>query len=235
MATNVFVFLGPPGAGKGSLSQLCVKNFGWKQVAAGNICRQQIAAGTPAGLQMAQAIAAGRLAPEEVVSQMVFDWLDNHTQEKAIILDGFPRTILQAEFLERFLKTRPGQFNLQIIKLRVADEYVLNRMLKRTVCEQPNCQTVYSSSGAGELNSKDGLTCDACGGALIKRQDDSQETIKERLRIYHKHEKDLFNYYDKSGKQIYEINVELSLPEVFDNFAHQFLSSTWSVYNGNIS
>ncbi len=220
-AIDIFVLLGPPGAGKGTLSQFCVSNFGWQQVAAGNLCRKHIAEGTKIGLQIAHAIASGNLAAEGLVSDMVFDWLNLNQLVKPIILDGFPRTITQAEMLNQFFQMNQDRFKLNVVRLKASDDHVLTRMLTRYVCERSDCQMVYSSANV-ELQSKDGITCDKCAGGLIKRQDDSLGSIRERLHVYHQHENGLIGYYSQIGQSIIEIDVERELSVIFNRFVDAF-------------
>lgn len=227
---DVFVFLGPPGAGKGSLSQLCVQKLGWTQLSAGDLCRKHIAAATPIGKNIERAINEGRLAPDELVCELVADWLTmqgSHSQ--TVILDGFPRTIAQAELLDNLItKESTNKFFLHVVRFLISDEQVLERILARFICKKTDCQAIYSSQSL-ELNSKDGSTCDRCGESLVRRLDDSSQAIKERLRVYHKYEQDLVNFYLGSGRFVHEIGVEQPLVSVFDNFLYDVVEKKRSL------
>lgn len=215
---NLVVFVGPPGSGKGSLSQLCIKNFGWKQLSTGYLCRKHISEKTEIGQQIDFSIKSGKLVTDQLIIDMVEQWLVHDPQrENDVILDGFPRNVAQAEALCDTVDNKLSFFSIAIIRLDVSDDVVLKRLLNRLICENKDCQATFSSAEA-TLQSKVSGVCDHCSNKLAKRSDDQIECIKNRLETYRLHEKELLNFFDQKGLKISEINVEKPLDKVFQQF-----------------
>ena len=184
------IFLGAPGAGKGTQAEIVSERFGLPTVSTGNIIRAALKDGTPMGLKAKAFIEAGKLVPDEVVIGIIRDRLAQDDCGSGFILDGFPRTIPQAEALDAM-----GVVIDRVIDIEVADEAIVRRMSGRRVCK--NCGSSY------HLEYKKPKTegvCDACGGELVQRKDDAPETVLERLRIYHEETEPLKAYYEKQGK-----------------------------------
>lgn len=217
--TEVFIFIGPPGAGKGSLSSLCVKRLGWVQLSTGNLCRKHISEQTEIGKQIDFAIKSGKLVSDNLITSVVGDWFANNVgKAPAIILDGFPRTLAQAQALHEMLASQVPGLHLRIVKLDISDETVVERLCNRYICSNVECQEVYSmAAGSAQLPRNDSK-CQRCGSMLVRRKDDNQEAVLERLKIYHKHEHDLLNFYKNTKHEITEFSVEKPLDEVFDEF-----------------
>jgi len=212
--------MGPPGAGKGSLAQLCIKELGWVQLSTGNLCRQHIAQKTQIGLEIDFFIKSGKLIPDPLIIEMVKDSLiklGDSTQ--AFILDGFPRTVGQAQALDELLHKDSSfsSFDVVIVNLILDDAVALNRVSSRLVCKNMDCQKVYSAATNADALKSD-MMCIECTSPLIRRVDDNHGTIKERLMIYHKHAHELINYYEKNGRNIERLMVERPLGEVFGSF-----------------
>jgi adenylate kinase len=228
---NVFIFLGPPGSGKGSISQLCTDKLGWVQLSPGNLCRQHIANATPIGQQIAQAINAGSLAPDELICQMVFEWLaaqrDGH---KTVIIDGFPRTVLQATIFDQFLKENADKYKLHVVKFKISDQQVLTRIIDRLICSNVSCQAVYSAKTLDLLADETPL-CTRCAGVLVRRKDDAYETAQERLKTYHRYEHGLEMFYDTKGEPIHSMDAAQSIDDVFNYFVSKI--ATTSLPNGS--
>ncbi len=217
-AKDIFIFIGPPGSGKGSLSQQCVKNFGWKQLSTGALCRKHINDQTEIGKAIDFAIKSGKLIADELVIAMVQEWLMQNVHFfNGFILDGFPRTITQACALNKLFSEKENDYKVNIVKLFISDETVVNRVTGRLVCKNSDCQTVYSNV-CGELEPLNPMTCDNCMNLLIRRKDDEISTIQDRLKVYHMHEKQLLEFYEKNGFIIKSINVEKPLNQVFEDF-----------------
>jgi len=212
--------MGPPGSGKGSLSKLCIKTFGWHQFSTGNACRQHIAGQTSIGQQIDFAIKSGKLISDSLVTAMVDAWLSEviHDRATGIILDGFPRTVVQAQSFEGLLAEKFKTVDLSIVKLRVPDEYIVARLAERYMCQDEKCQAVYSMVDGSALQPKKPFSCDECGAALIRRNDDTKESVLERLKAYYFHEKALLNFYEAKSQSIQELDGRHSLAVVFEGF-----------------
>ncbi len=213
------ILLGPPGAGKGSLAGLCISDLGWKQLSTGNLCRKHIAEQTEIGKQIDFAIKSGKLVSDSLVTGAVEEWLENSIDgADAVILDGFPRTVAQAKSLEELLNKKKDSLRLKVIRLFVSDDTVIARLCNRYICSNIGCQAVYSMESGSKLLPKVSMICDLCGHPLIRRKDDNEESVKERLKIYHKHEQDLLNFYNNTQHDIVQLSVEMPLHDIFENF-----------------
>ncbi len=219
ISKEIIVFIGPPGSGKGSLSNLCINQFGWIQLSTGFLCRKHIAEQTEIGKQIDFFIKSGKLITDSLVIAMVDDWLitsiDNY---KGVVLDGFPRTIAQAEALDIIIQKKVPSCRLHVIKLSISDDCVVERLSRRFICKNKDCQMVYSMTTQADLGPKKPNECDYCTGELVRRPDDDSAIVRERLKSYHSYEKNLLNFFVNSGKTITQINVEKPLYEVFEDF-----------------
>ena len=217
------VFIGPPGSGKGSLSELCVKKLGWVQLSTGNLCRKHIAEQTDIGKQIDFAIKSGKLVSDSLITVMVADWFaENVGNAETVILDGFPRTVAQADALQNILNERFLGVNLHVIRLKISDTRVVERLCNRYTCSNKACQAVYSLISNSTMAPKSGMVCDACSCPLIRRADDEEEAIKNRLQVYHKHEQGLLAFYDGIRQPIKQFSVEKSIEDVFEDFTSIF-------------
>ncbi len=180
------IFLGPPGAGKGTMAQLLMNEVGIPQISTGDMLRQAMKAGTEMGLSAKRYIEAGELVPDEVVIGIVKDRLQADDCKNGYILDGFPRTVPQAEALAQFAKIDVA------LNIALDDEVIINRLGGRRVCLK--CGATYHTS---TLNGSD--TCAACGEKLVQRKDDAPETVKNRLAVYAAQTAPLIDYYEKKG------------------------------------
>lgn len=184
------IFLGGPGAGKGTVSNEMIKKYGVAHISTGDILRAEVAKGTPAGKEAGAIMKSGGLVPDAMVCGMVGERLKEPDCEKGFILDGFPRTIPQAEALDNM-----GIEIDKVIDIEVPDEVIVTRMSGRRVCEK--CGRPYHTES---LKPKVEGICDDCAGALIQRKDDHPDTVKARLEIYHNETEPLKGYYEKQGK-----------------------------------
>ena len=180
------IFLGPPGAGKGTMAQLLMNEVGIPQISTGDMLRQAMKAGTEMGLSAKRYIEAGELVPDEVVIGIVKERLQAEDCKNGYILDGFPRTVPQAEALAQFAKIDVA------LNIALADEVIISRLGGRRVCLK--CGATYHIS---TLNGSD--TCAACGEKLVQRKDDAPETVKNRLAVYAAQTAPLIDYYEKKG------------------------------------
>lgn len=196
------ILLGAPGSGKGTQAEFIEKYLSVRSISTGNIIRSELKSGTKLGLEAKSYIEKGLLLPDEIVINMVKETVTKPEYKNGFILDGFPRTIAQAEAL--------GRLNVNIdkvIDIEVDDQSIINRLSGRRVCE--NCGASYHLEN--KKPEKPG-TCDKCHSTLIQRKDDQVETIKERLKIYHEQTEPLKEYYKREGKLV-EIEGNKSVEE----------------------
>ena len=179
------IFLGAPGSGKGTHATRVKAELGVPHISTGDIFRANIKGGTPLGLLAKSYIDKGALVPDEVVVRIVEDRLSQDDCKGGFILDGFPRTIAQAEALE---KITPIDV---VIDLVVSDEAIVKRVAGRRMCR---CGETYNVAFLNGSN-----TCAKCGGELYQREDDKEETVKSRLAVYHSETAPLIDYYAKKG------------------------------------
>lgn len=216
---KVYIFVGPPGSGKGTLSQLCVQQFNWVQLSTGNLCRKHILEGTQIGKQIDFAIKSGKLVSDRLITAIVEEWFAEIIGTvDTIILDGYPRTVAQASDFDRILKKNYGYINPIIVRFLISDEEVVARICGRYVCQNKECQAVYSSAPGSNLAPKIDMICDRCGMSLGRRSDDAEEAVRQRLIIYHKHEQDLLHFYLTEKYPIIKVAGEQPLDVVFDSF-----------------
>jgi len=184
-----FVLLGPPGAGKGTQAKLLQEKFAACQISTGDILRKAVTAQTPLGIEAAQYIDRGALVPDDVIVKLVAEQLKDKDCEKGFILDGFPRTIPQAESLDTILQQMRLSLN-RVLSVQVPREVIIERLSGRRSCKDCGglSHVVFSPPA------REGV-CDRCGGELYQRHDDEEETVAHRLKVYEKQTAPLVNYY----------------------------------------
>jgi adenylate kinase len=187
------VLLGPPGAGKGTQAARIVKTLRIPQVATGDMFRKHLREGTELGLRARSFMDAGALVPDEVVSDMVQDRLLEPDCAQGALLDGYPRSLPQAEFLDRTLAAAGNRVDL-VISLVVPDEEVVARMGGRRTCLA--CGATYHVRFSPP---KAEGTCDRCGQDLVQRPDDREETVRARLETYHRQTSPIVDHYREEG------------------------------------
>lgn len=197
----IIIMLGAPGTGKGTVAGLLQEKLGIKQVSTGDIFRKNIKEGTELGKLAEKYIAKGNLVPDEVTVKVVEDRLNEPDVQNGIILDGFPRTVKQAEELDKILAIKGKKVD-RVINLTTPDEEIIERIVNRRICSNQECKAVYNLI----LNppKKDGI-CDKCGSELIIRKDDTEETVKARLKTYFEQTSPLVEYYQKQGVLLTEL------------------------------
>ncbi len=186
------IFLGAPGAGKGTQAEIVSNKLSIPTVSTGNIIRAALKDETEMGLKAKEYIEAGKLVPDDVVIGIIKDRLSESDCAKGFILDGFPRTIPQAKALDDM-----GIVIDKVIDIEVADENIAKRMSGRRVCK--SCGSSYHTEY--KKPAKEGV-CNACGGELVRRKDDAPETVLERLKVYHEETEPLKEYYASKGKLV---------------------------------
>ncbi|MBS5651081.1 MAG: adenylate kinase [Clostridiales bacterium] len=183
------IMLGAPGAGKGTQAAILNQKLGIPTISTGNILRAAVKDGTPIGLKAKEYMDHGHLVPDEVIIGIINERLQAEDCKKGYILDGVPRTIAQAEALDK-----AGIVFDAVINLEISDEEILQRMSGRRVCEK--CGASYHVVA---IPPKVEGVCDACGGALVQRADDAPKTVASRLEVYHRETEPLKEYYAKKG------------------------------------
>ena len=186
---NNFIFLGPPGAGKGSLAVKVAEDYKIPHISTGDIFRANIKAQTPLGVKVKAIIDSGSLVSDELTFELVKDRLAQDDCKNGYILDGFPRTIPQAEMLEKLVA------DVKVVNFEIQDEIVIRRLSTRRVCKA--CGANFNVL---TLPPKVEGVCDKCGGELYQRDDDKQESIMHRMEVYREQTEPLINFYKNKGK-----------------------------------
>lgn len=206
------ILLGPPGAGKGTQADYIIKEFGIPHISTGDIFRANIKNETELGKEVKNYLNEGKLVPDELTIRIVWDRLDKEDCKDGFLLDGFPRTLPQAEALTKGLEERGLSLD-RVVNIEVGSDVLVPRLAGRRVCK--SCGATYHV--IGNPTKVDGL-CDKCGGDVIQRDDDSEETVLNRIKVYESQTKPLIDYYTKKGllksfdgtKAIEELSKEIS-------------------------
>lgn len=215
---NVVILLGAPGSGKGTLAAELAKVPGIRHLSSGDLLRGAVKAGTPAGLKAKEHMEAGNLVPDELIAEMIDDVLAADASTNVLLLDGFPRTVRQADILADLLD-RKGVHLRGALLLEVPDDVLITRIAGRRVC--PDCGATFNVT---TLPPKTEGVCDACGGALAIRKDDDPATVRHRLDVYAEQTFPLIDYYrtrgllhtvDATGHDI-EPKIEAALRKIHD-------------------
>lgn len=204
------VLLGPPGAGKGTQAKSISNRYSIPHISTGDIFRKNISENTPLGIEAKSYMDNGQLVPDEVTINMVKDRLQQDDCKNGYLLDGFPRTVHQAEALDNFLTEREESIDTALL-IEVPKEFILERMTGRRVC--PSCGASYHIKFNPPAN--DGK-CDLCGSDVIQRRDDTEETVKERLDVYENQTQPLIDFY-KNKKQLSVVDGTQAINEVFES------------------
>ena len=212
----VIIMLGAPGTGKGTIAGILTKELEIPQVSTGDIFRKHIGEQTELGKLAEKYISQGKLVPDDVTIGLVENRLEEDDVKEGIILDGFPRTVKQAEELDKMLENKGKQVDL-VINLTTPEEEIVERIVNRRICSK--CKTVYNLV----LNppKQEGI-CDKCGGELIRRKDDNEETVKQRFNSYIEQTSPLVDYYEKKGK-LYSAVVSKSINKLGKDVAKDVL------------
>ena len=193
-AVGPIILLGPPGAGKGTQAKQIVERYGIPQISTGDLLRENVKLGTDLGKKAKAVMDAGKLVSDELVCEMVAERVARPDCARGYILDGFPRTVGQAEWLDGFLSARGSKLPLRVIKINVNYDKLIKRLTGRRTC--PACGTIYNMyTNPPKVDE----VCDKDGAKLTFRKDDSEEAIATRLKAYEKETLPLADYYRKRG------------------------------------
>ena len=204
------IMLGAPGAGKGTQAKMIADKYGVPHISTGDIFRANIKNGTELGMEAKKYMDQGLLVPDELTVRILLDRVAQDDCKNGYVLDGFPRTIPQAEVLDSEL-TKLGDHIDYAINVDVPDENIVKRMSGRRACL--TCGATYHIEHVPPK--KEGI-CDVCGSELVLRDDDKPETVKNRLNVYHEQTKPLFDYYEKQGI-VHTIDGTQTMDQVFSD------------------
>ncbi|MCF6155978.1 MAG: adenylate kinase [Candidatus Brocadia sp.] len=207
------VFLGPPGAGKGTQAETVSKVKKLPHISSGNLLREAVETGTETGIKASDYIEKGLLVPDQIVVDIIKDRILRDDCKGGFILDGFPRTLSQAKVLDEMLEKLGNKLDL-VFYFSVSEENVVLRLSGRRICS--DCGANYHLKFVP--SAKEGI-CDKCGGKLYQRADDKSETVSERIRVYHDQTEDLIEYYKKNGilkEIISDANIEIITKNILD-------------------
>ena len=195
------IMLGAQGTGKGTVAGLLSQSTGWPQISTGDIFRANISQNTELGIKANEYISKGQLVPDDITVPMVIDRLAQDDCKDGAILDGFPRTVAQAEKLDEILSEKGKKVDMVINLITPRDE-IITRILNRRVCSNPECKATYNLTM--HPSNVPGI-CDKCGAKLVQREDDSDENaIKQRLEIYDEKTSPLIDFYTKKNVLVTE-------------------------------
>ncbi|MDT0448894.1 adenylate kinase [Streptomyces hesseae] len=188
------VLVGPPGAGKGTQAAYLAKNLAIPHISTGDLFRANISQGTPLGQKAQEYMRAGQLVPDEVTIGMAKDRMEQEDAAEGFLLDGFPRNLAQAEALDTILKA-DGLGLDAVLDLEVPEDEVVKRIAGRRMCRKDSSHifhVIYNPPAAEGV-------CDTCGGELYQREDDSEDTVRKRLEVYHSETEPIIDYYKAQG------------------------------------
>ncbi|MCR5096846.1 MAG: adenylate kinase [Erysipelotrichaceae bacterium] len=204
------LIIGAPGAGKGTMSDLILKNFPLVHVSTGDMLRAAVKNGTEVGLKAQEYMNKGELVPDEVIHDIIVERLSQDDIDNGFLFDGYPRTGAQAEDLDVILKQIGKKIDC-VINLQIADEELIKRITGRRLC--PNCGEIYNIYFFAP--EKEGV-CNKCGGELIQRKDDNLESLQVRLAEYHKNTQPVIEYYEAMDL-VRHVDASRGIDEVFDD------------------
>ena len=202
------IFIGPPGSGKGTQAKRLASQLAIPHISTGDMLREAVAAGTPVGQKAASIMAAGALVPDDVMIEIIDGRLGKPDAEKGFILDGFPRTLVQAEKLDGLVGN--GKRSLRVLQLLVPDEAIVRRISLRRTCAQ--CGAIYHLENNPPASDS---VCDRCGAEVIARPDDNEEAVRKRLEAFHRQTLPVATYY-KSKSILREVDGVGPVDEVFE-------------------
>ena len=203
------VLLGAPGVGKGTQAKKISEKFGISHVSTGDILRSELKNNTELGMKANEYMKEGRLVPDELIIEIIRKKIEKDGRESKFLMDGFPRTLIQAQKFDEMLAGIGISLD-KVINIDVGEDELVKRLTGRRVCHE--CSGICSIN---DFNSEDEAKCPTCGGSLYKRKDDDREVIRERLKVYEEQTKPLIDYYNRAGLLFY-ISGAGSENEIFE-------------------
>lgn len=221
MKTMIIIIMGPPGSGKGTQCSILLNKYGMKHISTGDIIRKNISEQTELGIISKGYIDDGHLVPDELIVNLVEDTLSSMDLSKEkLLLDGYPRTIYQAQCLDKYLKSKNLKIDLAI-NLDVNDYTIISRAVSRRTCSNERCKQIYNLLEKPPINHE---RCDKCGAELVKRKDDTEDIVKERLSVYHTQTEPIVNYY-KQQEKLFVVKGDLTIEEVTNRIEKELLET----------
>ena len=207
------VMLGAPGSGKGTIGKILSKDLNLTHISTGDIFREQINKSTDLGKKIKKYLDDGALVPDDVVIETIKTRLLEKDVDNGAILDGFPRTVAQAEALRDFFENNKPGAKRVAIELNVPDDEIIKRVVNRLICTNKSCGAIYNKETKPP---KVENVCDICGSLLKRRADDNKETVTKRLKIYHENSTDLINFYRNNNAlySIYPRNLDVAVKSI---------------------
>lgn len=224
---KIYSFFGSPGAGKGTLAQLCAQNLNFEILSVGSLCRQQVLLNTDIGKKIDKALKCNSLIDDKLILSMVNDWvLSNLMSTEVLILDGFPRTIMQVDLFKSFLNRYLPVVEFLIFDFEISQKLAFKRVNARLICSNINCFKIALQSEVGSI-------CKFCGSGLEKRADDNERILNNRLEKFFRHKRKLLSYYLDIGLPVEILNVEnKNINELFNYFAKKYCGTKKGLIGG---
>ena len=214
----IIIMLGAPGTGKGTVAGKLQDKLGFTQVSTGDIFRKNIKEGTELGKLADSYISKGNLVPDDVTIKIIEDRLNEPDVENGIILDGCPRTVKQAEELDKILASKGKKVD-KVYNLTTPEEEIIERIVNRRVCSNQECKAIYNIVlNPPKVEGK----CDKCGSELVTRKDDNEETVRARLKNYFEQTAPLVEYYENKGNLVTEV-VSKSINRLGEDVANDIV------------
>ena len=214
----VIIMLGAPASGKGSVAAILSENLNIPAISSGDIFRDYISEGGEIGKKLDSYITKGELVPDDLVLEMIGDRLKQDDVKNGVILDGFPRTVAQAEALDKMLESQNNKLDM-VVNLETPEDEILERIVNRRICKNKTCRAVYNTVLTPPK--QEGI-CDKCGGELYQRDDDTYEKAKNRLDVYKKQTAPLVEYFEKTGV-LYSTPLSKAINRMKDEVAKDVL------------
>lgn len=210
------IMLGKPGSGKGTVGKMISEELGIIHISSGELFRSYVKKAGTIGKEIESYISKGNLVPDELAIKLVEKRLEEQDCKNGVILDGFPRTIMQAKALDDFLSKHNNKIDIAV-ELELSDKDIIDRIVKRRVCSNNECREIYNLEF--KKPKQEGI-CDKCGSKLIQREDDKIETVKQRLKTYHETSEKLVEYY-KNKDLLYAVKLNIHSGKTSEDVAKE--------------
>lgn len=210
------IMLGKPGSGKGTVGKMLSEELGIIHISSGELFRSYVKKAGTIGEKIESYISKGNLVPDELAIKLVEKRLEEPDCKNGVILDGFPRTIVQAKALDDFLSKHNNKIDIAV-ELELSDKDIIDRIVKRRVCSNNECREIYNLEF--KKPKQEGI-CDKCGSKLIQREDDTIETVEKRLKTYHETSEKLVDYY-KNKDLLYAVKLNIHSGKTSEDVAKE--------------